>query len=680
MQFVGRTRERELLLDALTAPNPPMALIYVFGPGGTGKTSLLRQAGHLAAENGVASYWLDGRNLEASPDSFLDELRHLLAVPDVEQVYEAMASKDGRLLLLIDTAELLNPLESWLRDVFLPNLPDNVLVVIAGRHPPSLRWRSDPGWQELMHVIQLKNLSSEESRALLVRRQVPARQHEAILHFTHGHPLALSLVSDVIAQQPETEFRPEFVPNIIKTLLEQFMQEVPSPNHRAALEACAQVRLMTEPLLGAMLQIDDPHPIFEWLRGLSFIESDKRGVYPHDLTREALSADLRWRDPERQEALHALARAYYMRHFQQGDGHQQRQILSDSIFLHRENPIIQAHFDWQSSGTIFTDLYRPEDEAALLSIIGRHEGETAVRLAKHWLTNQPERMTVLRQTGGALQGLLLMLSLEACTEADRALDPAVEAACAYLDAHAPLQQGERATLFRFWMVSDSYQAVSPVQSRIFLNMVQHYLTTPGLAFTMIPCAEPALWRDVFSFADQTRLPEADFVLDGRPYGVYGHDWRTVPPMVWLAQMAKRELALDVDTLVMAHAPLPQQTMTREAFDEAVHAALRAFSDDVAIQENVLLHGRLFAAVGPSISTTERVALLRALLTEAAQTMQTHPKRVKWYRALHHTYFQPAPTQEKAAELLDLPFSTYRRYLRAAVAYVCDWLWSREVGG
>jgi hypothetical protein len=59
-------------------------------------------------------------------------------------------------------------------------------------------------------------------------------------------------------------------------------------------------------------------------------------------------------------------------------------------------------------------------------------------------------------------------------------------------------------------------------------------------------------------------------------------------------------------------------------------------------------------------------------------MQSHPKQVKWHRALHHTYFQPAATQEQAAELLDLPFSTYRRHLRAAIQYVTEWLWAREV--
>jgi len=77
----------------------------------------------------------------------------------------------------------------------LPQLPENTLIVIAGRHAPSSAWRTDPGWQALIHPLPLRNLSPEESQTYLTRRAVPATQYS--LDFTHGHPLALSLVADV---------------------------------------------------------------------------------------------------------------------------------------------------------------------------------------------------------------------------------------------------------------------------------------------------------------------------------------------------------------------------------------------------------------------------------------------------------------------------------------------------
>jgi hypothetical protein len=679
-QFVGRQNERDLFQTTITAAEMPFFVLYLFAPGGVGKSSLLREFAYSATQVDVEVVQLDGRSTDATPDVFLTTLQNLIAAPNAGSIFSTLEQRDGRTVLLIDTAELLVPLDGWLQDSFLPRIPHNVFVVIAGRNPPSLRWRTDPGWQQLMRVLPLKNLSQEESRAFLMRRQIPARQHDTILNFTHGHPLALSLVADVFAQQPTIEFRPENAPDIIKTLMDQFMLEAPSAQHRAALEACSQVRLLNEPLLGAMLQVSDPHPIFEWLRGLSFMDSERRGLYPHDLAREALAADLRWRNPSRQVELHTFARNFYVHGFHDRDARQQRQILSDYIFLHRDNPLIRAFFDWQSSGTVFTDSYKEADREAVLAIIRQHEGETAVQLATHWLTHQPQGMVVLRQAGGPLQGLLQLVSLEKCSSADRDLDPAVAAAWNYLAQYAPLRSGETATLFRFWMAEATYQSISPVQSRIFLNMVQHYLTMPGLAFTMIPCAEPDFWTAVFGFADLHRLPQADFVMDGRSFGVYGHDWRTVPPLIWLANMAEHELGVKVETAVGDIPPTQLPIMDESAFANAVHEALRDFSNEVALQNNPLLESRcLISAAGANTSKTDRIGQLRTLLTHAAQTMQNHPKQVKWYRALHHTYFQPAATQEQAAELLDLPFSTYRRYLRTAIQYVTDWLWTQEIG-
>ena len=74
------------------------------------------------------------------------------------------------------------------------------------------------------------------------------------------------------------------------------------------------------------------------------------------------------------------------------------------------------------------------------------------------------------------------------------------------------------------------------------------------------------------------------------------------------------------------------------------------------------------------------AALRARLREAAETLTANPRDLKLHRALWHTYFEPAPTQEQAAELLGLPFSTYRRHLTSGIRRVVEWLWRRELNG
>ena len=57
-----------------------------------------------------------------------------------------------------------------------------------------------------------------------------------------------------------------------------------------------------------------------------------------------------------------------------------------------------------------------------------------------------------------------------------------------------------------------------------------------------------------------------------------------------------------------------------------------------------------------------------------------PRQDKAYRALDRTYFRPAASQEQAAELLDLPYSTFRRHLKAGVAELAAMLWRKEMGG
>ena len=144
--FVGRDAERALFQAILDAPELPVQVLYVFGPGGIGKTTLLEQFAVLCAHADTGVSRLDARTIEPSPEAFLAALHRALGGTPVDA---QMPSFDdvSRHVLLIDTYELLTPLDGWLRETFLPQLPTHVLVVLAGRQPPAPAWRADPGWQ-----------------------------------------------------------------------------------------------------------------------------------------------------------------------------------------------------------------------------------------------------------------------------------------------------------------------------------------------------------------------------------------------------------------------------------------------------------------------------------------------------------------------------------------------------
>jgi hypothetical protein len=670
-RFVGRTAERDKFQVALAAIEWPFQLLHLFGPSGVGKTTLLREFVTMAQKADVVAAYIDGRHFEPSPAFFLHTLARAMSLPAAENVVDYLAGMNGRCLIVVDTYEILTPLDNWLREAFLPELPTQVLVILGSRNPPALAWRTDPGWQELMQVWPLRNLSPEEGRAFLMRRQIPAKEHKAVLDFTHGHPLALSLVADAFAHQPDVPFDPADAPDVIKILVDRLVENVPDTLHRQALEACAQVRLLTEPLLAAMLSTADAHDLFNWLYSLSFIDADRHGIFPHDLAREALTADLRWRNPQWFAELQQRARNYYVTHVQQGEAREQRQLLVQYIYLLRDNPIIRPYFEWQVSGSVFTDSMRPDDKAPLLAMVEQHEGAESAQIMAHWLGRPAATVIIFRQTAGVPQGVLLQVALAQTTAAERAEDPAVAAAWDFLMQHAPLRPGDQATFFRFWLARDSYQSVSPVQSRIFLYMVQHYLVTPGLVYTFLPCAAPDFWLQVFTYARLTRLPQVEFVVGGRHYGVYGHNWRLEPPIPWLNAIGERELP---QTGAAAEAA---RLLSEEEFKTAVRQALRDYVNLEALQDNPLLRSQLVQSRATSL--IEQVEALREIMVEAAVSLQHNPKQAKFYRALHHTYFQPAATQEQAAELLDLPFSTYRRYLKTAVDHIIHSLWRQETG-
>jgi hypothetical protein len=414
------------------------------------------------------------------------------------------------------------------------------------------------------------------------------------------------------------------------------------------------------------------------LRGLSFIEASREGLFPHDLAREALLADLRWRNPDWYKELHNRARVYYSTRFQQIHGLEQQRILYDYVFLHRDNPVIRSMLEWQSGALIVPDAMREPDRAACIAIVKKHEGEQSTKFATHWLTSQPEGVTVYRDIDGQVVGFIAMVPLDRASDEEIQADPATRLAADYLKRHAPLRPGEIATHYRFWMASDSYQDVSAVQTLIFLNTVRYQLATPGLAYHFLPCANPDMWAGAFAYANLTRLTEIDYTVDGKRHGVYGHDWRIVPPHAWLQLLAEREVA--------GGAPVPpppaQQivVLSQEEFMNAVRDALRDLPMVEALRKNPLLQSRIVAQrVSANASTNERALALQSLLKETAKSLETTPRDAKLYRALFHTYLQPAPTQEQAAEELDLPFSTYRRHLKKGIDRVVEMLWSQEIG-
>ena len=685
-QFIGREREISLFRETLAAPALPFVLLNVYGPGGVGKTALLREFAAQCQQENIFFVSLDARDFKPMPAAFLAAFQAALNLPETADPVAAFSAQSGRHVLFLDTFEEMQTLDGWLRDIFCPQLSADCLIVLAGRYPPAPGWQEDAGWRSLLHSLPLKNLSPPESRLYLDRQHIPADQQQTILNFTHGHPLAMSLAADACQQKEDFVFAPDAHPDIIQTLLNRFLQGPLSAEQRATLEIAALARVTTEPLLAEMLPDADARALFDWLRSLAFVETGRFGLFPHDLAREVLRHDLRWRNPDRYAEWHRQARRYYHSRLRQSNAQEQQNALTNYLYLFHDDPIVRPFFDWSEIGGCYADVLRPTDAPALLRMTARHEGAEAAELAAYWLNHPAQRTLIARDTGqgGAALvepvGFLLAIALHEIGEAERARDPVAAAAWRHLAETAPLRSGEQAILFRFWMAGETYQTVSEIQSLLVLNVIRLQITTPALAYAVLLCHNPDFWQPVANFAEMPRLSNYEYEINGQPYGFYEHDWRIEPPAAWLDMLAEKADGLRP----YLDAPLPAPALavlSHAEFSEAAADALRSYARPDALRQNPLLRSRCVVdESGSRASERERIEVLRTLVREAAEQLQAPPRLARQYRALLRTYLQPLGSQNDAAEFLDLPFSTYRRHLTEGIASVAAALWQQEIMG
>jgi energy-coupling factor transporter ATP-binding protein EcfA2 len=673
-RFVGRTSEVELFQLALESPDSPFLLLHLHGPPGIGKTSLLDVLAGLAADAGARVVRLDGRDLVPSPSAVLQALG-VLEVPEGEGAIAGL-SDSGRLVVLFDTYERLSPLDDWVRTRLLPRLPATALTVVAGRTPPDSAWRADPAWRELLRVVSLRNLSPEESRQYLQACGVDPARHDPLVELAHGHPLGLSLLADVVVRGGEAATDP-LTPDLVGTLLRRFVEIIPSGRHRRALEVCAPARVTTEALLREVLGLEDAHELFTWLRELSFVESGPEGVFPHDLARDALEADLRWRDAEGYRRVFRGVRSHINGRLQTSRGQEQQRAIADAKYLFRRLPGVGSPLDWEAWGQQYPEPARPGDREPILDLVLAWEGEASAAIAARWWERQPESFFVVRGQDGVVGGFLALLDLTRASTQDIEVDPGARAAWDYATRHAAPRPTEMVTQSRFIVDREAYQGPSATLNATPILTMQRYLGTPKLAWDFLALAEPERWDAYFAAADLPRAAGADFWVGGRRYGLFAHDFRQVPVDALLELVTERALAQDVTPSPPTVKP-PLLVLSQPEFDDAVRQALRDLRRPDLLSRNPLLRTRL---VRDRAGDEEPgAATLEALVVAAVETLREHPRDDKLWRAVERTYVRPAATQERAAAALGLPFSTYRRHLTQGVDRVVAWLWDQEVYG
>ena len=142
--FVGRTQELETLLEAMDDEGP--LVTFVHGLGGMGKTSLLNALAETAWSRGVVVIPLDCRTIQPTESRLLDAVQSRVGQPitSLDTLASVLGQLGQRVILTFDTYEVFRLLDTWLRQVFIPSLPDNARVFFFGREAPVAAWTTSP--------------------------------------------------------------------------------------------------------------------------------------------------------------------------------------------------------------------------------------------------------------------------------------------------------------------------------------------------------------------------------------------------------------------------------------------------------------------------------------------------------------------------------------------------------
>ncbi|MFI6437791.1 AAA family ATPase [Streptomyces sp. NPDC050759] len=641
--LVGREPERAVLDLMLSGAADAPLVAYLHGPGGIGKSSLVRYAARQAELAGRRVVHVDGRFLETDP-------RRL------EKAAAPACSEPGT-VLLIDTFEQCQPLETWLRETFLLRLADHAIVMVAGRTAPDAEWSLDPGWAQLFTALPLRALDPAQSHALLAARGVPAEQRGAFVAFAGGSPLALSLAASVPPAAPGAPWYP--TGDTLTTLVERLVGDLPSAVHRRALEVVAQAYVTREPLLRAVLGDQDTNTVFSWLRQLPYIEVTPEGLHPHDAVRATLEADLRWRDPERYDDVRARVSLAGLHAVRSATADDALLRVAEWMFLFRDQEGPVNLYDHRMHPHIEDAPLQPEDVPAVLRMAAEAEGPASAAAVAHWLRRQPEAFRVHRYAGSTTPvAFMAILRLDAPLPEDRAEDPVIAAVWDLVEAAAPLGPGEHLGIRRFAVQPGGHQRPSPLMELSSRRTIAEEMRSHGRAVTFTVFEDADRWG---RYLAKTGIPEVAAVdVGGLRQHVFGRDWRRQTVEQWVQHRARTALTPLATWPATAPARGPGDQLPRAAFEEGVLEALRTWHTPREFATSVLLHSPLVTPGSP-----HPTADLRGAITTALDAIQIDPAGVKAHEALTATYITASRTHKAAARRLGVPYGTYRRHLALA---------------
>jgi hypothetical protein len=519
LRLVGRDEQ----LNALTAlldPDPPALIAFVHGIAGIGKTALLNAFTLEAEEHGARVIALDCRTIEPTERGFLEALG------------DKLQNRVDRAVVTLDNYEVFRLLDSWLRQEFVPGLPDAARVVFSGREPPVAAWLTTPELDGLVEAVPLGPLADEDAEQLLLDLGASARLNRTL----RGHPLAIKLAAASLREGDELE--EVAAQGAIDALARVYLEDV-EPATRRALEAASVVRRVTRSVMGAMLGEPD---VVDALADLPFVEPRADGLVVHDAVRAAIDASFHSTDPDRHRAYRRAAWRQLREEVRQAPESDLWRYTADMLFI-IENPIVREAFFPSAMQPLAVEAARPGDVAAIERIVSRHEGPQEGALIAAWWNAASETFSVVRDGDGLVTSFFILLD-NATMLPPAVEDPVVRQWVEHL-RNERIARGEPVLGLRRWLDIDHGEDPCASQAACWLDVKRTYMALrPDLRRIYVTVTGvPTYWPTVEKLGFRP-VSETPAELDDTGYASVFLDFGPGSVDGWLAGLVAAELGLE----------------------------------------------------------------------------------------------------------------------------------------
>jgi len=541
--FVGRTDEKAVLFQMLEAGAP--LVLFIHGIAGIGKSRLLEAFSVQARAQGAPVVCLDCRAIEPTERGFIQELSSAIGsdATTVEKAAERLGRLGRRVVLALDTYELFRLMDTWLRQVFIPALSENVRVILSGRLPPVSAWLTSPEWQGMFRSISLGPLSDKDALELLSRAGVNEQNAQRINHFAHGHPLALILAASAVTEQTKLDLEETAVQRVMEELTRIYLADVDDPLTRKALDAASVVRCTTQSLLWAMLPEVAPQDAFERLRALPFVESGRGGLLVHDAVHEVLAATLRAADPSKYRDYRRAAWHQLRTEVRSAGMSELWRYTADMLYI-IENPVVREAFFPSGVQQFAVEPARPEDGAAIRAISELHEGLNAARLLKAWWARVPQSFYVVRDKDGEVAGFYCMFDPTTVSPVFLQEDPVVWSWWDHL-RYDPVTKNQRVLFLRRWLSLEHGETPSPIQAACWLDIKRTYMALrPNLRRVYLTVCDLPAYAPAALKLGFRPIAKAEVKLDDTTYHTAMLDFGPASVDGWLAGLVAAELGVE----------------------------------------------------------------------------------------------------------------------------------------